>query len=274
MKSILITGSSSGIGRATVAYFSKKGWQVAATMRTPGQESEMRSWPGVKLYALNVTNEESIQQAIADVIKDFSQIDVICNNAGYGAIGIFEKATPQQIRQQFETNVFGCMNVIRAVLPHFRQRHSGTIINITSMGGQITFPIYSVYHGTKWAMEGFSESLWFELRPLGIRVKCVLPGAIKTDFYDRSQVLFQNPSIKDYDQYEAVTLANTQKTGADAPGPEVVAKAVFKAATDRNWKLRYPVGGMSPLLLKLRKLLPLGAFMKIVRTAVEKGIKS
>jgi short-subunit dehydrogenase len=165
------------------------------------------------------------------------------------------------------------MNVIRAILPHFRQRRAGTIINITSMGGQITFPIYSVYHATKWAMEGFSESLWFELRQLGIRVKCIQPGAIKTDFYSRSLEVFENPAITDYDAYEQVTLANTQKAGETAPGPEVVAKGIYKAATDRSWKLRYPVGGLSPLLLNARKILPLGAFMKMIGNSVEKGFK-
>ena len=274
MKTILITGTSSGIGRATVKYFSEKGWQVAATMRNPTKETEMQSWPGVKLYLLDVMDEAGIQKAIADVLRDFGSIDAICNNAGYGAIGIFEKATDAQIRRQFDTNVFGCMNVIRAVLPHFRKRKAGTIINVTSMGGLITFPVYSVYHGTKWAMEGFSESLAFELRPLGIRVKCIEPGAIKTDFYDRSQEVFQNSAITGYDKYERVTLANTEKAAETAPGQEVVAKAIFKVANDNSWKLRYPVGGQSPALLAARRLLPLSAFLALVRGVVEKGFKN
>jgi short-subunit dehydrogenase len=142
------------------------------------------------------------------------------------------------------------------------------------MGGLITFPIYSIYHGTKWAVEGFSEALHYELKPLGIKVKTIEPGAIKTDFYDRSQDLFQNPAITDYDHYEQVTFANSQKAGEDAPGPEVVAAAIFKAATDDNFKLRYPVGSQSPMLLFMRRIIPNSWFFGIVRSVVEKGFKA
>jgi short-subunit dehydrogenase len=272
-KTILITGTSSGIGRAAVQYFSARGWKVAATMRHPEKEKEMQQWAGVKLYALDVMNTGSIEKAIQDVLKDNGGIDVICNNAGYGAVGIFEKATVEQIQQQFDTNVFGCMNVIRAILPHFRSKKDGTIINITSMGGLITFPIYSVYNGTKWAMEGFSEALAYELRPLGIRVKCVEPGAIKTDFYTRSQTLFKNETITDYDAYEAVTMRNTQESEQSAPGPEIVAKKIYQAATDNNYKLRYPAGPQSSMLLVLRRVIPMSWFSSIVRMVVEKGYK-
>ena len=272
-KTILITGTSSGIGRATVQYFSQRGWNVAATMRHPEKEKEMQQWAGVKLYALDVMNTGSIEKAIQDVLKDYGSIDVICNNAGYGAVGIFEKATAEQIQQQFDTNVFGCMNVIRAILPHFRSKKDGAIINITSMGGLITFPIYSVYHGTKWAMEGFSEALAYELRPLGIRVKCVEPGAIKTDFYTRSQTLFKNETITDYDAYEAVTMRNTQESEQSAPGPEIVAKKIYQAATDNNYKLRYPAGPQSSMLLLMRRVIPMSWFSSIVRMVVEKGYK-
>ncbi len=272
-KTILITGTSTGIGRATVQFFSARGWNVAATMRHPEKEQEMQQWTGVKVYKLDVSDTNSINEAINKAISDFGGLDVICNNAGYGAVGIFEKATNEQIHKQFETNVFGCMNVIRAVLPYFRKQKRGTIINVTSMGGLLTFPLYSIYHGTKWAMEGFSESLAFELKPLGIKVKCVEPGSIKTDFNTRSMDLFVNPSITAYDNYEAATYKNTQEAAANAPGPEVVAKTIFKAANDDSSKLRYAVGGMGALLLLLRKIIPLSAFMGIVRGVIEKGYK-
>ncbi|HAI76136.1 MAG TPA: short-chain dehydrogenase/reductase [Microscillaceae bacterium] len=273
-KTILITGTSSGIGAAAVQYFSQQGWNVAATMRTPDKDTQLRALPNVKLYALDVHDETSIQQAVADTLRDFGSLEVIVNNAGYGAIGIFEKATADQIRKQFDTNVFGAMNVIRAVLPHFREQKQGTIINVTSMGGLVTFPIYSVYHGTKWALEGFSESLHYELRQFNIKVKCIEPGAIKTDFYTRSQDFFENPSLTAYDNYQAITHENTQKAGATAPGPEVVAKAIFKAANDKSFRLRYPAGNQATWILPLRKLLPLSWFINIVRGQVEKGFKS
>jgi NAD(P)-dependent dehydrogenase (short-subunit alcohol dehydrogenase family) len=271
-KTVLITGTSSGIGKAAVQYFAQQGWNVAATMRSPEKEKELGKLPNVKLYRLDVTNDDSIKDAINGAIADFGGIDVIVNNAGYGAVGIFEKATNEQIQKQFDTNVFGVMNVIRQVLPYFRSKRNGTIINVTSMGGLITFPIYSVYHGTKWAVEGFSEALSYELKPLNIKVKTIEPGAIKTDFYERSQDLFQNPAITDYDAYEQVTFKNSQKAGEDAPGPEVVAKVIFKAANDDSFRLRYPVGGSGPMLLILRRLLPLSWFMGIVRSVVEKGL--
>lgn len=274
MKTIFITGTSTGIGRAAVKYFSDKGWQVAATMRNPSAEKEMTTWKGVKVYPLDVTDTSSIAKAIEHALNDFGSIDAICNNAGYGAVGIFEKATDQQIRQQFETNVFGCMNVIRAILPYFRKRKSGTIINVTSMGGLITFPLYSLYHSTKWAMEGFSESLAYELKPLGIKVKCIEPGAIRTDFNSRSQDLFVNTSITDYNAYEQTVYKNTQAAAATAPGPEVVATAIYQAANDGKWKLRYAVGGQGPLLLFIRRIVSNSVFFGIVRSVVERGYKA
>ncbi|MCU0353099.1 MAG: SDR family oxidoreductase [Cytophagales bacterium] len=272
-KTVLITGTSSGIGKAAVNFFAAKGWNVAATMRRPENETELGKLPNVKLYRLDVMDAASIQAAIRQAVADFGGIDVVVNNAGYGAVGIFEAATPEQIQRQFDTNVFGVMNVIREILPHFRSKRNGTIINVTSMGGLITFPIYSVYHGTKWAVEGFSEALQYELRPFNIKVKCIEPGAIKTDFYERSQDLFRKDGLTDYDNYVKVTLANTQKAGADAPGPQVVAEKIFKAANDRSFRLRYPVGSQSPVLLSIRRIIPLSWFTAIVRSQVEKGFK-
>ncbi|WP_083732714.1 SDR family oxidoreductase [Spirosoma montaniterrae] len=274
MKTVLITGTSSGIGKATVRYFAEQGWNVAATMRTPAKETELGQLPNVKLFRLDVMDSDSIRQAIADTRAAFGHIDVIVNNAGYGAVGPFEAATPEQVQRQFDTNVFGVMNVIREILPYFRQRRDGTIINVTSMGGLITFPIYSIYHGTKWAVEGFAEALSFEVRPFNIRIKNVEPGAIKTDFYDRSQDLLQKPGLTAYDGYVRITLANSQKAGADAPGPIVVAKTIFKAANDRSFRLRYVTGSsQTGALLFLRRILPLSWFHGIVKSVVEKGYK-
>ncbi|TND10468.1 MAG: short-chain dehydrogenase/reductase SDR [Bacteroidetes bacterium] len=272
-KTVLITGTSSGIGKAAVKYFHERGWNVAATMRSPEKEKELNQLPGVKLVRLDVTDEQSIQQAVAETITHFGKIDAIVNNAGYGAVGIFEAATAEQVRRQFDTNVFGIMNVIRGILPHFRERKNGTIINISSMGGRITFPLYSVYHGTKWAVEGFSEALQFELRQFNIKVKTVEPGAIKTDFYERSMDLFRKESLTAYDAYEKVTYANTQKAGETAPGPESVARTIFKAANDSSFKLRYTASAQSAMLLALRWILPLAWFNAMVRGNVEKGFK-
>lgn len=272
-KTVLITGTSSGIGRATALYFAKQNWNVIATMRNPEKHQDLAAIPGITLMALDVTQESSIEQAIKDSILKFGNIDVIVNNAGYGTVGPFEAASQEQVKRQFETNVYGVFNVIRAILPHFRQKKDGIIINVSSMGGRITFPLYSLYHGTKWAVEGFSESLQFELREHHIRVKLIEPGAIKTDFYDRSQDLFKKDGLTAYDAYVESALPMMQQTGAKAPGPEIVAKTIYKAATDGRKKMRYPIGSGAPFLLFLRRVLSTRIFMGMVRMVVEKKKK-
>jgi short-subunit dehydrogenase len=190
-------------------------------------------------------------------------VDVLLNNAGYGTVGPFEASAPEQVERQIATNVIGLMSVTRAFLPHFRERKGGVIVNVSSVGGRITFPLYSLYHATKWAVEGFSEALVYELEPFGIRVKIIEPGPIKTDFYDRSLDVMSRPGLTAYEAFVARAMPALQKAGADAPGPEVVARAIYKAATDGSRRLRYPAN--SAALLLLRRLLPTGVFMGLVK---------
>lgn len=268
---VLVTGASSGIGKAAVQYFQQQGWNVAATMRHPDAEQELSALANVKCFRLDVLDEASILQAIDHAKAAFGGIDVVINNAGYGAIGAFEAATREQIQHQFDVNVFGLMNVTRAILPYFREKNQGIILNVSSIGGRTTFPIYSVYHATKWAVEGFSESLQYELNPFNIKVKIIEPGIIKTDFYDRSQVIFQNAGLTAYKRYQELALSTIKTLNAKAPGPEVVARVMFKAATDRSDRMRYSVGGQAPLLLFLRRILPNRWFFAIVRKVVERN---
>ncbi|MBI3661299.1 SDR family oxidoreductase [Candidatus Acetothermia bacterium] len=267
-KTLLITGASSGIGRATALLFQKQGWNVAATMRSPEKETELSKLPNVLCARLDVTNLSSIPKAIDDTLAHFKSVDVVVNNAGYALIGPFEASTPEQIERQFATNLFGVTEVTRAILPYFRETKNGTIINVTSMGGRITFPFYSLYHATKWATEGFSESLLFELKPLGIRVKLVEPGPIRTDFYRRSMVIMNKPELKAYDELITRAMPNMQESGVKGASPEAVAKVIYRAATDNSWRLRYPVGSTAGLLLFLRRILPDRAFNGIIRRAV------
>ena len=269
-KTVLITGSSSGIGKATAKLFHEKGWNVAATMRSPEKETELNKLPNVKLFKLDVLDTTSIQQAIDEAIKHFGGIDVVVNNAGYGLVGPFEASTQEQIERQFSTNVFGLMNVTRAIIPYFRQKKSGTVIQVASMGGRITFPLYSLYHGTKWAVEGFSESLQHEVRQFGIRIKIIEPGPIKTDFYDRSMDVMKKDGLNAYDSYINKTMPNMNKSGETGSKPEVTAGVIFKAANDTNWQLRYSGGGNAGAILFLRKLLPDSLFNGFVRSVVEK----
>jgi NAD(P)-dependent dehydrogenase (short-subunit alcohol dehydrogenase family) len=163
MKTVVITGSSSGIGKATALYFQQRGWNVAATMRSSERETELSKLPHVKLYALDVSSTSSIEQALQNIQKDFSEIDVVVNNAGFGADGVFEAMTDEFIQKQFDTNVFGLMRVTRESVKIMRTQKSGTIVQIASVGGRVAFPLYSIYHGTKWAVEGFTESLQYEV---------------------------------------------------------------------------------------------------------------
>ncbi|WP_244228721.1 SDR family oxidoreductase [Mucilaginibacter endophyticus] len=188
-KTILITGASSGIGAATAKLFQAKGWNVIATMRQPENQTELKATDNLLLTRLDVLDLESIQNAVNEGIKKFGKIDVLVNNAGYGAFGTLESFTREQIIRQFNTNVIGLLDVTKALLPHFRANKSGVIINISSIGGKMTFPLGTLYHGTKFAVEGISESLSYEVEEFGGKVKIIEPGAIATDFAGRSLVL-------------------------------------------------------------------------------------
>jgi short-subunit dehydrogenase len=267
-KTILITGSSSGIGKETVKLFQSKGWNVAATMRTPEKATDLLKIADVACIRLDVTDVDSIKSAIAETVVKFGRIDAIVNNAGYGLVGAFEASSQEQIEKQFQTNVFGLMNVCREILPVFREQKFGTIVNVASMGGRITFPLYSLYHGTKWAVEGFSESLQYEVKPFGIKVKVIEPGPIKTDFYDRSMDLTTKEGLTAYDEFINKAMPNMQKAGENAPGGELVANVIYNAVTDGTWKMRYSAN--SRMILLARKFLPDSLFFAVVRSAVLK----
>ncbi|MCX2838153.1 SDR family oxidoreductase [Salinimicrobium sp. MT39] len=263
-KTILITGASSGIGRATAKLFAQKGWNVAATMRSPEEETELGETSNLKLYRLDVTKKEHLQNIISQVEDDFTSIDVLFNNAGYGAVGAFEKSSEEDVLNQFKVNVFGVMDLTRQFIPYFKQRGEGMIINTSSVVGRFTIPLYSLYCSSKWALEGFTEALQYELKQFNIGVKMIEPAAIKTDFHGRSLKTFENKDVKGYDKMEKNILHGMKKRNEKAPGPEVVAETVFKAATDESQKLRYPAGKGAEAVLIARKLLPTSWFNKIV----------
>ncbi|MCG8348968.1 MAG: SDR family oxidoreductase [Chloroflexales bacterium] len=242
MNTIVITGASSGIGKATAKYFAGKGWKVAATMRKPANETELNQHDNISLYGLDVTDEASIANAAEQILNDFGAVDVVLNNAGYGLLGPFEAATPEQIKRQFDTNVFGLMSVTRAFLPHFRANRAGLFLNVSSIGGLVTFPLMSLYHSTKWAVEGFSESLSYELGELGIRVKIIEPGGVATDFSGRSLVLAGKEGLTAYDEVMGKFQANRAKFGLNASTAEFLAEGIYAAATDGKTQLRYLIG--------------------------------
>ncbi len=269
-KTILITGASTGIGKETAQLFLRHGWNVAATMRAPeAAAGDSKEWPArenLLLARLDVTLADSIRRAIDDTLGRFGSIEAVVNNAGYGLVGPFEASAPEQIERQVRTNLIGVMNVVREILPHFRKQGGGVIANVSSVGGRLTFPLYSAYHATKWGLEGFSEGLQFELRPHNIRVKIIEPGPIKTDFYLRSMDVMFKPGLTAYDDFVRRATPNLQKAGETAPGPDVVARVIYRAVTDGSWKLRYPANGA--LFLALRRIFPESLFRAIVARAV------
>lgn len=265
-QTVLITGASSGIGAATAELFHQRGWNVVATMRRPGAGRDDPRWLELRL---DVTEAESISAALAAAISRYGHLDVVVNNAGYGLVGTFESMEESHIERQFETNVFGLMRMCRAVLPHFRQQHDGrgggVLINIASMGGRLTFPFYSVYHATKWAVDGFSESLAFEAEAVGVTVKIVEPGAIRTDFYERSMDFVHDRGLAAYNPVVDVAMKKMGEAGARGAPAQAVAQAIWMAATDGSKQLRYVVGTDAKGLLALRRLLGPNLLRRILK---------
>ncbi len=262
-KTVLITGASSGIGRATAELFAARGWQVAATMRSPEKSDLGGVSDRIKLFKLDVTDQASVDRAVEDVIGACGKIDVVVNNAGYGLMGPFEAQSDAQIRRQFECNVFGVMNVLRAVLPHMRSRQEGRIINVGSAAGRMTLPLYSMYSATKWALEGFSEALWLELRQHNIKVKIIEPGMIKTDFFERSREVATKQGLTAYDDFSAAVMPNLKAWEDAGAQSELVARSIWRASTGRWPRLRYQPN--AKLAVWARGWVPGQLYVRVVR---------
>lgn len=252
-KCVLITGASCGIGLATAGYFHRQGWNVAASMREPTKAPILGEHPGLIYPQLDVTDPKSIQSAVDEVLERWGRIDVLVNNAGYGLIGPFEAADEMQVRRQFDVNVFGLMAVTRAVLPSMREAGCGTLMNISSMAGYSCFPYYSLYHASKWAVEGFSESLRYELEPFGIRVKLIEPGLVKTDFHERSK---DSVSVPSYEPHAGNSFARMAFFHRFGNSPETIAESIYRAATGNSSKFRYTVGWDAKSLYALKHIAP------------------
>lgn len=265
-KTILITGASSGIGAATAKLFVQEGWNVIATMRKPEHETELRTSDNVLVTKLDVLDLYSIENAVNEGIQKFGKIDVLVNNAGYGAYGTLESFPRENIVRQFNTNVIGLIDVTKALLPHFRVNKSGIIINISSIGGKMTFPLGALYHGTKFAVEGISESLSFELEQFGGKVKIIEPGAIATDFSERSLDFSNDESLTEYQSMVGKINAGMPAFFANASPASVVADVIYKAATDGTNQLRYTAGEDAKVIIENRRQVDDAAFIEGMKT--------
>ena len=263
-KTIFITGASSGLGKATAVLFANKGWNVIATMRKPEAETELQKLPTVTVLPLDVTSLEQIQTTVRRV-TDNSDVDVVFNNAGYGMVGPLEGTTDEQLVGEIDTNLLGVIRVTQAFIPHFRQKQSGLFITTTSIGGLVAFPFNSVYHATKWALEGWSESLSFELAAFGIGVKTVSPGGIQTDFAGRSLVLTQHEAYKDQLDNVIATFGDPDRRSHYSTA-EQIAEVVYEAATDGKNQLRYVAGEDAKALYAQR--------LQVGDEAFREGVKS
>lgn len=249
-KVILITGASSGIGKETAKLFQAKNWKVAATMRKPEEHADLSRIADIECFRLDVTDPDSISEAFAEVLEKFGRVDVVVNNAGYGLLGPFEAASDEQIERQFQTNLFGLMNVCREAIPYFREQKRGTIVNISSLSGRSAIPFSSLYSATKYAVEGFSESLSYELEPFGIKVKLIEPGPINTDFYGRSEEIARKEGLNIYDEKLDAFMDFMRKGGKTAPDGSAVAQVIYNAVTDGSKRLRYPINTKGVLFFR------------------------
>ena len=251
-QTILITGASSGIGRHTARLFLKRGWNVIATMRGPEKESEFVSGETCLVTRLDVQDSSSIHSAVSQGIHRFGRIDVLLNNAGYGAYGLLEATPMDEVRRQMEVNVTGLIDTTKAILPHFRENQAGMVVNVSSIGGRVSFPLSSLYNASKFAVEGLTESLHYELGAIGVKVKLIQPGMTRTDFAGRSFVFSNDESMAEYQPMIGSYLEKRKRSVQGASDPDGVATAIYDAVTDGTSTLRYVVGEDAERLAEAR----------------------
>lgn len=237
-KTIFITGASSGIGKATAKLFAEKGWNVIATMRTPENDTELQALDNVVVLPLDVSKPEQIENTVKSVAEK-QKIDVVFNNAGYGLSGPLETLSDERIINQLNTNLLGVVRVTRAFVPYFKKQKSGMFINTSSMAGIVGLPFDSIYNASKWAVEGFTESLYYELHPYNIQVKTIAPGVVYTDFGIKNLDKSQLPEYEELSKkYIAYMMGDMSKVST----PEYIAENVYNAVTYTKDQIRYVAG--------------------------------
>jgi NAD(P)-dependent dehydrogenase (short-subunit alcohol dehydrogenase family) len=258
-KTAVVTGSSSGIGFETSLLLAKNGFRTYATVRNLDKAKEIRDIsdkgePPIRVAEMNVDSDKSVEDAIGKIMNESKRIDLLVNNAGYDLIGALEDLSMDEIRAQFETNLFGAIRVMKAVLPIMRKQQGGTIVNISSIGGRFAIPLNAAYHGTKFALEGISESVRLETEPFGIKVILVEPGAIRTNILRNAKA--GQKTAEPSSPYAPMTkkLQKGWEHFFDhATPPEEVAKVILKAVTSENPDMRYTAGDDARQIMEARK---------------------
>ncbi|MBO1580750.1 oxidoreductase [Bacillus sp. XF8] len=263
-KIAIITGASSGFGLLTTLELAKKDYLVIATMRNLDKQAKLLSQAtalhlqeNIKIYQLDVTDQKSIH-TFQSFLKELNRIDLLVNNAGYASGGFIEEIPVEEYRKQFETNLFGAISITQAVLPYMRKQQSGKIINVSSISGQVGFPGLSPYVSSKYALEGWSESLRLEVKPFGIDVSLIEPGSYNTNIWEVGKELAENYS-ESTSPYKAYMdkIQNHIYNGSDTFGnPVDVAKKIAAIAEEKNTTLRYPIGKGVKLMVVAKKILP------------------
>jgi NAD(P)-dependent dehydrogenase (short-subunit alcohol dehydrogenase family) len=261
-KAVLITGCSTGIGRATAERLADDGWTVYATARRPEAIADLEA-KGCRTLALDVLDEDSMRAAVTAVEEAEGAVGVLVNNAGYSQSGAVEEVPPEQVRRQFETNVFGLLRLTQLVLPGMRRQRWGKIVNVSSMGGRLTFPGGGIYHATKHAVEALSDALRFEVRGFGVDVVLIEPGLIRTNFSETAVGSIEQglPSEGPYAHFNRAVAKSTAEAytgplGRLGGGPESVARTIAKAISARRPRTRYPVTPSARMVLGMRRVLP------------------
>lgn len=269
-QTILITGTSTGIGNTTAIYLAELGYKVYASMRKINSDL-YKKYENIIPVELIITDLDSIKKCLSTIEKNNDKIDILINNSGYGELSPFENTNYKEIQSMFDVNLFGMLNLTKALLPGFRKQRHGKIINISSVGGRMSYPFYSIYHSTKWAVEGFSESLYYELAPFNIQVKLIEPGATKSNFFQLPDHSTRKEGIKDYENLINKFKSKSIKTFENAIDPREVSKEIYNAIIDTKGKLRFPVGNnKSKFILFLLKILPNHFFIQFMKKSLEK----
>lgn len=276
-KVIMVTGASSGIGKATAKQLIKEGHIVYGVARRIEKMQDLTELGGYSI-AMDITNEEQIQAAVEQIINEQGRIDVLVNNAGYAEYGPVEQVSMDDARRQFEVNIFGLASLTQKVIPFMRQRKSGTIINVSSVGGKIYTPFGAWYHATKHALEGWSDSLRLEMKPFGVDVVIVQPGAIKTEFGDVMYQPMMDRAMGSAYEKTAVALADATMGAYERPGaashPDVIAEVISEAIEARRPKTRYVAGKMAKMVLFMRRLLSDRGFDRMIMSQLKRWQKN